>query len=218
MIRKLPEFENEPYPSMDNRRKGRLKIISSEDGDVAGVFVMAFRIVNHGENPASRIEVKDIVQEISTSYETILCFMCDKFILRLEILDRCWVTLKKCRVADAVKIIKTWSNGWATSSRYHEGLVLPCLFGCNSCSDSLEHYLHCTHLLAMWRFLAGNVSADPLKRWGLIAPELNDFLVLVSPQIQFLEHPGMFAFFSNRCRACCFGDVLFYVAGCHPCS
>ena len=92
------------------------------------------------------------------------------------LLDRCWVTLKKCRVADAVKIIKTWSNGWATSSRYHEGLVLPCLFGCNSCSDSLEHYLHCTHLLAMWRFLAGNVSADPLKRWGLIAPGLNDFL------------------------------------------
>ena len=92
------------------------------------------------------------------------------------LLDRCWAVLKKCRVADAVKIIKTWSNGWATSSRYHEGLVLPCLFGCNSCSDSLEHYLHCTHLLAMWRFLAGNVSADPLKRWGLIAPELNDFL------------------------------------------
>ena len=31
------------------------------------------------------------------------------------LLDRCWVTLKKCRVADAVKIMKTWSNGWATS-------------------------------------------------------------------------------------------------------
>ena len=81
MIRKLSEFEDEPYPSMDNRRKGRLKIVSSEDGDVAGVLVMAFRIVNHGENPASRIEVKDIVQEISTSYKPILRSMRDKLIL-----------------------------------------------------------------------------------------------------------------------------------------
>ena len=44
MIGELPEFEDEPYPSMDNRRKGRLKIVSSEDGDIAGVLVMAFRI------------------------------------------------------------------------------------------------------------------------------------------------------------------------------
>ena len=92
------------------------------------------------------------------------------------LLDRCWVALKKCRVADAVKIIKTWSNGWATSSRYHEGVVLPCLFGCKSCIDNLQHYLQCPHLFALWTFLAGSVSADPLKRWGLIAPEPNDFL------------------------------------------
>ena len=75
MIRKLPEFENEPYPSMDNRRKGRLKIVSSEDGDVAGVFVMAFRIVNRGENPASRINVQYVIQEIPTRHKTVLCFV-----------------------------------------------------------------------------------------------------------------------------------------------
>ena len=87
IIRKLPEFENEPYPSMDNRRKGRLKIVSSEDGDVAGVLVTAFGLKIHGKNSAGRIKVKDIVQEISTSYETILCFMCDKLILWLERFD-----------------------------------------------------------------------------------------------------------------------------------
>ena len=92
------------------------------------------------------------------------------------LLDRCWGTLKKCRVADAVKVIKTWSNGWATSYRYHEGIVLPCLFGCSSCIDQLEHYLQCPHLYALWTFLAGDVSCDPLKRWGLIAPEPDDFL------------------------------------------
>ena len=92
------------------------------------------------------------------------------------LLDGCWGALKKCRVADAVKIIKTWSNGWATSSRYHEGLILPCLFGCKSCIDCLEHYIQCHHLRALWTFLAGDVNSDPLKRWGLITPEPNDFL------------------------------------------
>ena len=92
------------------------------------------------------------------------------------LLDRCWATLRKCRVADAVKIIKTWSNGWATSSRYHEAVTLPCLFGCKACIDNLKHYLQCPHLYALWTFLAGDVSCDPLKRWGLIAPEPNDFL------------------------------------------
>ena len=87
MIGKLSEFENKPYPSMNDRRKSRLKIISSEDGDVAGVLVRAFGLKIHGKNPAGRIKVKDIVQEISTSYETILCFMCDKLILWLERFD-----------------------------------------------------------------------------------------------------------------------------------
>ena len=72
---------------MNDRRKSRLKIISSEDGDVAGVLVTAFGLKNHVKNPAGRIEVKDIVQEISTAYETILCFMCNKLILWLERFD-----------------------------------------------------------------------------------------------------------------------------------
>ena len=72
--------------------------------------------------------------------------------------------------------VKTWSNGWATSSRYHEGVILPCMFGCKSCIDNLQHYLQCPHLFALWSFLAGDISSDPLVRWGLIEPESNDFL------------------------------------------
>ena len=96
------------------------------------------------------------------------------------LLDRCWATVKKCRVADAVKIIKTWSNGWATSSRYHEGVILPCLFGCKACTDNLQHYMQCPHLFALWTFLAGDISSDPLVRWGLIGPEPNDFLQIAA--------------------------------------
>ena len=83
----LPEFENKPYPSVSDRGKSRLKIISSDYGDVAGGPTTALRLKNHGKNPASGIQVKDVVQEISTSYETILCFMCNKLILWLERFD-----------------------------------------------------------------------------------------------------------------------------------
>ena len=90
-------------------------------------------------------------------------------------LDRCWGASRKSRVADAVMIIKTWSNGWATSSRYHEGVLIPWFFGCN-CKDELKHYVCCPHLFALWTFLVGNVSSDPLVRWGLIEPEPDGFL------------------------------------------
>ena len=86
-------------------------------------------------------------------------------------LERCFGILRGCRVADAIKVIKCWVNGWATSQRYHEDNLLPCLFGCSGCVDSLSHYLQCPALLALWRFLAlGNASEDPLVRWGLIHP------------------------------------------------
>ena len=45
------------------------------------------------------------------------------------------------RVAAAV--IKTWANVWTTSTRMHEPIPLPCIFGCEGCSDTLNHYLTC---------------------------------------------------------------------------
>ena len=72
--------------------------------------------------------------------------------------------LRECRVADAIKVFKCWVNGWATSHRYRENTLLPCLFGCSGCIDSVSHYLQCSALLALWRFLAcGNASEDPHK-------------------------------------------------------
>ena len=87
MIWELSDFEDKPYPVVNNRRKSRLKIISSEDGDVAGVLVTAFGLKNHGKSPAGRIEVKDIAQEISgalpalqapSRYEEVSCWQCQR--------------------------------------------------------------------------------------------------------------------------------------------
>ena len=48
------------------------------------------------------------------------------------------------RVSEASVILKTWANGWATSSRYHEAAILPCGLGCD--------------------FRAGEFFAGPLPR------------------------------------------------------
>ena len=39
--------------------------------------------------------------------------------------------------------IKTLSNSWCTTERFHEIVRLPCVFGCPDCKDNLSHYLKC---------------------------------------------------------------------------
>ena len=85
---------------------------------------------------------------------------------------------RKNRVAEVMKVLKSWCNGWATSRRFHEDIQLPCLFGCQGHSDDLAHYLQCPHLFALWSFLTPGVSADPLERWALINPCSESFLQL----------------------------------------
>ena len=72
------------------------------------------------------------------------------------------------KTADAIKIIKTWRKGWATSYRLHETPRLPCLFGCAGCKDEFAHYIYCPHLYALNKFFNGEVSNDPLSRLGLV--------------------------------------------------
>ena len=84
--------------------------------------------------------------------------------------DEPFQVLKKCTPATATKVIKGWCNGWATSRRYQEGVLLPCLFGCINEEDDLSHYLICPHLFALWKFLVEDVSDMPLARWGVANP------------------------------------------------
>ena len=75
----------------------------------------------------------------------------------------------------SIKVMKTWSNAWSTSHRYHEGKILPCMFGCHGCKDTLNHYLQCPHLFALWRYLVEGTNEMPLIRWGLIHPDKHTF-------------------------------------------
>jgi len=79
--------------------------------------------------------------------------------------------LKSLRKHDAMRVIKTWVNSWATSSRYHESVRLPCLFGCPDGLDSQSHYAMCPILF----FLTAKsikVSKWPIERIGLSMPSI----------------------------------------------
>ena len=94
-------------------------------------------------------------------------------------LRQCFCTLRKVGCAAAVKVLKGWCNGWATSRRFQERVKLPCVFGCCNEQDDLHHYLTCPHLYAIWSFLVGGVSSDPLIRWGRVNPNAASMLQIV---------------------------------------
>ena len=100
----------------------------------------------------------------------------------------------------AMSVVKTLSNSWATSMRYHEDVKKWCLVGCHCYlgsgepdqglrrhglirdaegppTDSLEHYLACPLL---WS-LIDSACRSPCTDWVLPVPER---LCLVNPSIR----------------------------------
>ena len=56
-------------------------------------------------------------------------------------------------------IIKTWTNSWVTSSRFHESTRLPCIFGCDA-KDELKHYVVCEPFWTIIHNCTGARAAD----------------------------------------------------------
>ncbi len=80
---------------------------------------------------------------------------------------------KNIQPATAIKVVKTWLNGWATSARMHEEVVLPCLFGCSGKTDDLIHYLQCPHLYALCNYFF-KADSCPLIRIGFRNPTIHN--------------------------------------------
>ena len=84
--------------------------------------------------------------------------------------------LASTRMHDAMRVLKTWVNSWATSHRSHESVQHRCLFGCDDARDSMNHYVMCPILFAITRQLVPATPACPLKRIGLIDPSKESIL------------------------------------------
>ena len=80
---------------------------------------------------------------------------------------------------EAMQCFKTWVNSWATSSRYHEPVIYPCLLGCPDKVDSLSHYLLCPILWQIANSVACHeVPDDTLERIGVRSPTPNNLNLL----------------------------------------
>ena len=81
----------------------------------------------------------------------------------------------------ATTILKTWANGWTTSQRMHEIVVLPCLFGCHDQEDDLLHYVHCECLWQRVLSADGELLRASAARGNLGCPGAAIRLLFVHP-------------------------------------
>ena len=159
-------------------------------GPAASELIQKFTVDNNGSLPQPGSEViqrEESIQKLIYGRFVDMHFACDpKDLLIKRIrnlfaphalnfethiqLDTCFEVLRTMRTADSMRVMKTWVNGWATTYRYHEPTLYPCLFGCHAKPDDLKHYVQCSHLFAMNKFIRGHVSDDPLVRLGLVHP------------------------------------------------
>ena len=75
-------------------------------------------------------------------------------------------------------VLKTWGNSWATSYRFHEPVLLPCLFGCYHGIDKLAHYVVCPWLFRFVSLLRPCTSSNPLERIGMLNTTLDSAKVV----------------------------------------
>ena len=81
----------------------------------------------------------------------------------------------------AFYVIKAFSNGWGTTSRYQEDYLWPCIMGCEGARDASDHYVCC---YSLWSMVAEACSSscessprDPICRLCLTDPSPDSLLV-----------------------------------------
>ena len=92
-------------------------------------------------------------------------------------LPRAVCILRTLRKHDAHRVLKTWVNSWATSTRFHSDIRLPCLFGCSGEEDRMSHYCMCPRLYYLMRLMITS-PACPLERLGLISSSKDTLLAV----------------------------------------
>ena len=91
-------------------------------------------------------------------------------------------SLRRCSRFVATSYIKTVVNAWTTSRRYHEPILLSCIFGCSGgChdEDDVSHYLRCP---ALWGILCYSLHLHP-PNMDLPVATLIDLEDIDSPEV-----------------------------------
>ena len=95
-------------------------------------------------------------------------------------LQSAFAVSRKLRKHDAMRVLKTWVNSWATSHRMHDPIRLPCLLGCQDGADSMAHYVQCPFLYYLLVKLRPDSlpSPFPVTRIGAAEPTIDSLKVV----------------------------------------
>ena len=94
--------------------------------------------------------------------------LCPGYIFNISSTVASWVgSLRELSLNNKVIVLRSLVNSWTTSYRFHEAVLLPCVFGCskvfpkkedsNFPRDELAHYLVCRPL---WRLVSDILGED----------------------------------------------------------
>jgi len=93
------------------------------------------------------------------------------YTLTSDAVSKLCAALCKLGARVSMAVVKSWANAWTTSTRMHEPQLLPCIFGCPNCEDSLDHYLCCdplwTAVISCSFKYAELLQAGPFSKLGL---------------------------------------------------
>ena len=102
-------------------------------------------------------------------------------------------------------VMRSILNGWVTSTRYHEQILLPCVFGCkmfhpihgSGYKDCLAHYLRCPLLWKLVRdILQVEIPTSPACKLCLF-PRCSPYPIIIAFQLYHFIKMG------NRPRVLC---------------
>ena len=129
-----------------------------------------------------------------------LAILCPGYVFNTPATINRWVlSLGEKSLNIKVIVLRALVNSWTTSYRYHEALLLPCVFGCSKrypkkvdetlTRDELAHYLVCPPL---WRLVSDILEQDfsnmrPPERLGVGNVCNFDGIVLAHQMYHYLK-------------------------------
>jgi hypothetical protein len=121
-------------------------------------------------------------------------------------LDAVTPLLSQLKCFESVQVLRTWSNSWSTSYRYHESRRLPCLLGCHDMPDCISHYSSCPLIHEYVSATFGpSLSAECLNNFGTSARTLDALrqvacIYYAYHVVKF--HPGIRIIHNHACTPC----------------
>jgi hypothetical protein len=121
-------------------------------------------------------------------------------------LDAVTPLLSQLKCYESVQVLRTWSNSWSTSYRYHESRRLPCLLGCCGMPDCISHYSSCPLIHEYVSAAFGpSLSPECLKNFGTSARNLDALrqvacIYYAYHVVKFL--PGVCIIHNHACTPC----------------